>query len=132
MEEKWIKYSSKSIYSEVYDIDRLTDINDKLSIYLLSEDRKITTIIFDGGVDSYRKSDETARVATISRICHNANDDFFFSQWPVYLVENSQYIHWLRKESCGIYDNISYKHYAIVTSNNLIEIVSRFEPLIIT
>ena len=49
---------------------------------------------------------------------------FFFE------VKNSELIKWCVQESCEFYENNQLKHYCIVTSEEMIDIVSTFEPII--
>ena len=59
------------------------------------------------------------------------NDRFFFRYWFLYKVENSKLAKWAEEESCGIYEAGQLTHYCIVTCEEIIDVLSTFEPSII-
>lgn len=46
----------------------------------------------------------------------------------LYKIENSEYIKWLKQQSYGMYDGVGYKHYCRLTLDEVIEVISEFEP----
>ncbi|MBU9828167.1 hypothetical protein [Rahnella perminowiae] len=48
----------------------------------------------------------------------------------IYSVDKSQYLEWLSKQSFGIHDGESITHYLIVTSDDVIDVLSSVSPLI--
>ena len=46
----------------------------------------------------------------------------------LFRIENSKLSDWVTEESCGIYDSSELIHICIVTDEDLIDIISTFEP----
>ena len=51
-----------------------------------------------------------------------------FNGNPIYIVENSLFNKWMIEESAGIYTDST--HYAIVTMNDIVDVLSYQEPII--
>lgn len=73
------------------------------------------------GRDAYRNTDEGARL----RLQELGQD---FSLSSLYIVENSSWLEWFYKENYGILKGLGIKHYAIITQNDIIEVLNRSEP----
>ena len=70
----------------------------------------------------YRNIDEGSFLKTLHAITEQ-------ERWALYTVENSSLISWFQEESYGvIYRNRQIVHYAILTPNDCIDILSEHEP----
>ena len=45
-------------------------------------------------------------------------------------VKNSSYLRWLSEESVGMIDNLNAHHYALITTNVVVDIISSIEPMV--
>lgn len=118
---KWIPIEDlpKSIY-----LHSLTDNNNGLTLIFENEDETIKIIVnFESSAISYRNTDETGLLSTIKH-WHDNYDKYFF-KWPFHKSQNSSYIRWLEDER-GYIDEI--EHYAFITPNDIIEVLSIAPP----
>jgi hypothetical protein len=58
------------------------------------------------------------------------SDKYFFRNWFLFQVENSKLSRWAAEESCGFYEEEELKHFCIVTSEELIDILASFDPTV--
>ncbi|WP_375180209.1 hypothetical protein [Enterococcus rotai] len=81
-----------------------------------------------GFVDSLRITDEGRRIRTYNEIesIQKYRENFIGN--PLYKVEQSEYFEWIKKESAGFSTDL--EHYAIITENDLIDVLSTFPPTI--
>jgi len=54
----------------------------------------------------------------------------FYSKWPLFKVKNSNYLKWFHKESNNIYELDTVEHYVFITSDDVVEILSKYPPKI--
>ncbi|MFA6095073.1 MAG: hypothetical protein WC757_04285 [Candidatus Paceibacterota bacterium] len=93
-------------------------------ILLVGEDERspILRIKFDSA-RSYKNSDEGDLLKTIASINNPGRSSLF-------LVENSSWIKWFHEETYGIHKNKNFKHFAIYTPNDCIDVMSEFAPIV--
>ncbi|MCI5141352.1 MAG: hypothetical protein D3909_06440 [Candidatus Electrothrix sp. ATG1] len=77
-------------------------------------------ITFDPAL-TYRNIDEGSLLRSLEWADGQAN-------YPLFIVENSDWVEWFHKESCGTYEESNIIHYAIITPNDCIDILAEFEP----
>jgi hypothetical protein len=70
---------------------------------------------------AYRKVDEGSLLRTLD-LMKNLN------KFPLYTVSNSPFVKWLHEESYGIYKDSETIHYAILTANDCIDVLTEDEP----
>jgi len=69
----------------------------------------------------------------------NTNESFLLDKWHYYdrnllsqsclfVVENSDYISWIKKSALSIHDDLKVIHYAIFTDEDCLEILTNEEP----
>lgn len=58
------------------------------------------------------------------------NDRFIFRKSFFFEIKKSELIKWCVEESCGFYDADGLRRYCIVTSEEMIDIISTFDPII--
>ena len=85
-------------------------------------------ILFPGLVPTYTYSVEGIRMATWAPMQVENNDEKFFTKWFIFKIEDSSYINWALQESCGFYTADELSHYRIVTSYEVIDILSIGDP----
>ncbi len=101
-------------------VEDLRDEHDGLVIQLRAEDGTVGLKVSFDQVVAYRNIDESYRHRT-----------WRSENWPkasMLVVENSHWVEWLRAESDGVLDEIELKHFAIFTSDDCIDIVTKAEP----
>ncbi len=55
----------------------------------------------------------------------------YYDRWPFFKVKGSEYLNWFIKQSSGIYDPEEVEHYVFKTPNDIVEVLSTFEPDVI-
>ena len=126
MNEEWVVYKEDIIPVDCY------------TVISVSQDCKGTKIILEGkrysiqvkfmDIDSLRITDEGRRIRTYHEIESIQEYRKGFLGRPVFTVENSEFLDWLKKESAGIYTE--FTHYAIMTIDDIIDIAAIFPPRI--
>ena len=103
-------------------IQRISDDQDGLTIRLnLGKNEPVVRVKFDPYV-AYRNTNESFRANTVT-----ASGPFSQS---CYVVKNSHWISWFEKESLGYYVDSEIVHYALLTCEDWVEILSEFPPSI--
>jgi len=83
-------------------------------------DDPVLRILFEQ-VIAYRRTDESYRLNTIYRLKGRL-------PCPLMVVEGSSFIAWLLEESTGVLDGRPLVHYALMSSDECIDIVSEVPP----
>ena len=91
---------------------------------------KYIVIRFNEDIRMYLYSDEGMRMASYAPIQEEQGDKYYFRGRYLFLVNNSRFLEWAMEESCGAYAEIGYKHFCIVTENELIDLIAASEPFI--
>jgi hypothetical protein len=125
--ERWVPLDD--IPSTIYN-DMFLDGKDGVILEFSDEncERKVV-VNFEGGVLSYRNTDEGSLLETLNYLDQHYGTDFY-SNWSLFKVKNSEYLNWFHKESCGIYESEEVEHYVFLTPNDVIEILSISPPSI--
>lgn len=114
---------TKEIFGRVI-VDRIEDSDDGLSIFIhLSKSKKRFKIIFDPYI-AYRNMDESYRIRTFSERGGFVNS--------LNKVKNSSWLEWFHAESQGYYQGDAITHYLIITDADCIDMLSEFEPSIVS
>lgn len=124
MGEKWIEYNKNKIMRGAYEVIEVVQNAKGTKIQLESETH--TIIVMFEFVDAIRICDEGRRIKTYNE-CNGIQEyrkDFYGN--PIFIVGNSEFNAWIIEESVGIYTNLS--HYAIVTQNDIIDVLSAQPP----
>ena len=96
-------------------------------IQVFGETHKII-IHFEGVLIGLQISMETARMGTIGGYQKKLDNRAYFAKWPLYKVKNSNYSKWFIKESCGIYTEQELYHYCIISDDDIIDILTYYQP----
>ena len=122
--ENWLRWEALKIPEGKYELIKLEQNFDGVYIILDDEINRIA-ISFEPGVLAIRTSDEGDRWRTISEVVSRNSGDYFVGK-PIYVVRNSEFRHWYDKESFSTKGN--YTHYAIITGNDVVDILAMVEP----
>lgn len=132
MQEKWIQWmpSIQNISAKYY-IESLTDNIEGFRVILADSAGNSSKISmsFTNGVSAFRSSEEGFRLSTISYLDKKYGGEFY-SDWTFFKVENSEYLKWLSEQSGGISDLYTVKQYSLITDDEILDIVTSYEPTI--
>lgn len=131
MQEQWVHWEPASGLSPKYCIESILDNLEAFKIVLCDEhdSRKKIYMIFKGFVGSYKWTDETFKLGTISFL----NKQYgmkFYSGWTFFKVINSKYMQLISEESCSISDSRNLMHFVIIESNSILDIIASSDPKI--
>ena len=129
--QTWIVYNPQNIegISGAYDVEILRE-EDSLKFTVYCENKTVD-VYFRCNVPMYLYSDEGMRMAAYIPLQEKNNDKHYFNKWFLYKVENSDFIRWAAKESCGFCFEEKLFHFCIITDNDVVDILSMGEPEII-
>ena len=128
-QEEWVKLQQHKIPEGQFVITSIFQNSDGVRI-TLDDDENIIEIFFDGVPSLIRIAPEGIRMRTWGEIQLKYQDKLFFRNWFFYQVKDSKLIEWVVEESCNFYDSKQLNHYCIVTSEELIDILASFEPIV--
>ena len=129
LNENWVRWNPTHISEGNYIVTKLIQDIDGTKVMVADEHHAIE-VLFDGVTPIVRSSVEGIRMRTWGEIQLKYSDKSFFRNWFLYQVKNSMLSQWAEEESCGFYEKEKLKHFCIVTGEELIDIVSTFEPII--
>ena len=131
MAEIWKRWKKELEIPKKLVLDSLTDDIEGLILKFSHEEDKglKISIVFDDYVLSYRNRDEGEFLKKFKYIGDTYGDSFY-SDWSLFEVENSEYIQWFNEESFNIQANKNIKHFVFITVNDVVEILSVYEPKI--
>lgn len=120
MDEQWIKWEPIAGLVPHYEIDKISDTVEELSILLSQADNHDVKIrvTFTEPVEAYRSTYETFRI----KISEKYIKGTFFK------VEGSEYLQWLSEQSNDVDNGIKFIHFAITTDDTVLDIIARCEP----
>jgi len=132
MHEKWIKWEPTEGLAPLYYIDEIHDTMAGFTIKLseCNNEKNGITILFENGVESYRNADESFRLKLFPLLSKEEGIGLL-GQWAFFKVENSEYIRWLSEESYKWFDALRTTHFAFITGNDVLDVVSTDEPKVI-
>ncbi|WP_334187455.1 hypothetical protein [Noviherbaspirillum sp.] len=109
---------------ELYDLEKLSEQDGALKISLINDNGCRIRIRFKA-FKAYRKLDEGDALISLGQISKSAKPRMSF-----YRVEPSDFIEWFVKQSYDIYDAKTLVHFAIITINDVIDVISREDPIV--
>lgn len=124
--EHWIEFNLEEIISDDYEVYEICR-NEQGTLIRLSGLENELHLCFNF-VDSLRFTDEGRRIATYNDVMELQKYRSTFKGNPLFIVRDSEYIKWLNTESAGFIGKV--EHYAIVTRNDIVDIVSDTPPRI--
>lgn len=129
MREEWVELKRYGIPPGEYVVTRLLQDSAGTDIRLESESHA-AGIFFDGFPLLLRNTDSNGRMRTWSEAQLKYRNKSLFRYAFFFEVKGSALIDWCMEEGCGLYDATAYRHYCIVTANEVIDIVASFEPAV--
>ncbi|MCE0829013.1 hypothetical protein LVQ78_23805 [Buttiauxella sp. A2-C2_NF] len=121
MTEKLIKIDCNySLYNS--QLEGMRYSSGTLELVLTSEGTNKFKVVFDW-IHSFRLTDE----GDLLKMQEEQNGEMLTG---IYVVDKSTYLEWFTDQSIGIHDGESITHYLIVTSNDVIDVLSSVTPLI--
>ena len=124
MSEKYIKWVPIEPVPFPLDLENLHKDDKGLSILLNSEDHtdKFLHIRFSD-YEALREMGEEFK----TRFWHEVEIE---EDYPLFIVENSEWLEWFHVQSDGNFRDLDIQHYAIWTTENWIDILSSSKPLV--
>lgn len=131
MQEKWKLWQPISTPPEHYNLESCSTNDDYgLQIILIGDLDKRISITLPGYIGSYRITKETFITDTLIFL-ENNYDKKFYTQNTFFTIENSEYLEWMKKQVDPIaFEYYKFKHFCILTSDALIDIISDYEPTV--
>jgi hypothetical protein len=127
--ENWIKWvpaaglANKYYISEVY---RNIDAGFSVKLIESGNGKKGITLVFPESVWCYRSSGGGITPDNVFILNSPQPKD-----WPLFKIENSDYLKWIEEESEGLYEGWGLQHFCIITDDEIFDIISTYEPDII-
>ncbi|WP_379053287.1 hypothetical protein [Metabacillus endolithicus] len=130
MKEIWERWEPVHSFPKRIYLQSLIDNKNGLTLLFETGDDKTIAFNFDSGVLSYRNTDEGVLYQTLRDLDKEYGGEFY-SNWSLFKVKNSSYLNWFKKEGCGKWDyQDDVKHYVFMTSDDVVEVLSNYLPLI--
>ncbi|GKI16236.1 hypothetical protein CE91St44_27210 [Oscillospiraceae bacterium] len=129
MREDWVKLKQYNIPEGQFIVTNFTQNSEGTKI-ILDNEKVMVEVFFDGIPILIRNSVENIRMRTWSEVQLKYQDKFIFRKAFFFEVKNSELIKWAVEESCGFYEESQLKHYSIVTSEEVIDVLATFEPTV--
>jgi len=86
-------------------------------------------VFFNNSIKAYRVFDEHCRLNLYSELVQKYGNDFL-RKHNYFIVENSEYIKWFRKNSIGLNATVNLNHFVLMDSETVVEIIATNEPLV--
>ena len=124
MKEKYRKWTPIDPVPFPLDFEDLHKNREGLNILLNSEDHtgKLLNIKFKDYI-TIREMDESFK----TKFWHDVDID---ENYPFFIVEDSEWLAWFHNQSMDNFKDWDIKHFAIWTTENWIDILSRTEPIV--
>lgn len=129
MKEEWVKLKQYNIPEGQYTVTSFIQ-NLKGTKIVLDDEKTMVEVFFDGIPVLTRIAGENIRMRTWSEVQLKYQDKFIFRKNFFFEVKNSKLTKWSVEESCGFYDESQLRHYCIVTSEEVIDILATFKPTV--
>lgn len=127
--EEWIEIIRSDIPEGKYIVTKFVQDLDGTKILLDNGEHNIE-VFFDGIPVLVRNTIEGLRMRTWGNVQLKYNDKSIFRNSFFFEVKKSDLVKWCVQESCGFYEEHQLKHYCIITSEELIDIIATFEPIL--
>ncbi|MDL2327277.1 hypothetical protein LJC64_01255 [Ruminococcaceae bacterium OttesenSCG-928-A11] len=133
MEESYIRWKTGDFPEDEYSLVKFiheTERDTNRTVFFLENVPATYEIAVstDGDILALSVCSELSRMHTIIAAQRNSGQKTLFRNWPLYEVINSKYTEWVARESCLVYEPHDLKHYAIITTDVVIDIVDTGIP----
>lgn len=130
MMEEWTKWEPLEGISSKMHIEKLVDDKNGTVLLFKHENENITLkVVFEHSTLSLRSTDEGRRLKTINFLDEKYGTEFY-TKWTFFRVNNSNYVEWFNQETYNMYDAYNIVHYVFLTPDDVIEILSTYEPIV--
>jgi len=115
----------------------LEGISERLSLEALHDDYEGVRLLLEGDEPNnqtlritfdpslvYRNIDEMDYMKSL----HTFQGREHLGKWALFTVENSDFVKWFNEESHGTHENENIVHYAVLTLNDCIDVISSQPP----
>lgn len=120
MTEKLMKFDCE--YSlQKSQLERVGYVSGSLELVFVSVGASKFKVVFDW-IHSFRLTDE----GDLLKMQEEQNGEMLVG---IYTVDDSAFLKWFTEQSVGIHDSESIAHYIIVTSDDVIDVLSSVSPL---
>ena len=124
---KWSQWKPVSDLPGKMYTEKLIETCDGLEITLMArDDSRGIKIIFPYSVISYQSTEEENRCKTLGFLDKEYGTDFY-AKWTLFEVQDSALIKWVQEESC-IGDDLQVKQFTLLTADEVIDIITRYDP----
>lgn len=129
MKEKWSLWQPIPKISKEYNLESYsTDYDYGLKFIVTDDTNKKISITLEGYICSYRITNESFFMETLLFLKGNYGEDFYVNN-KFFIIENSEYLEWIKKQVDPIaFEYYNFKHYCIFLHNEIIDIISDYEP----
>ena len=98
----------------------------KITLKTSDDSQGIKIILGAGAIISYQCTDEGNRYKTLGFL-HKKYGKDFYAKWTLFEVQDSALIKWVQEESC-IGDDLQVKQITLLTADEVIDIITRYDP----
>lgn len=130
LKEEWHAWNPDYISTENCVVTQIIQDIEGTKI-LLDNEYDFYKIFFEGVTPLVRSCEQGLRMRTWSNVQKKYNNKKYFNNYFLHKVEKSNLIDWIMEEDCGFYEREELQHFSIVTSVEIIDIVSYTEPEIL-
>lgn len=129
MQEEWIKWEPVGGLKGKYSVNTMNLGEQGLIIVLssLSNSAQKIEIKFEYAIDAYRYTNDSFSFKIAGYLAEKYGREFY-GDWSFFRVTNSEYIKWISEKSCAYADEFAFIHFSIVGSDEIIDVLSRYEP----
>ncbi len=129
--EKWIPNNNLAKKYCISNIEHNNKLGFKVRLLESQSSQKMIEIVFADSVWFYRYTDESFRQDTVAYLRANYGSKFY-ANWTFFKIKKSKYLKWISNESYGMYDDMDWQHFCILTDHEILDIVANYEPEIKT
>lgn len=129
MKEEWVKLKQYNIPEGQFIVNNFTQDLEGTKI-VLDDEKNTVEVFFDGIPVLVRSAVANIRMRTWSEVQLKYHDKLMFRNTFFFEVKNSKLVQWSNEEGCGFYEENQLRHYCIVTSEEVIDVLATFEPVV--
>ncbi len=129
MSEMWKRWKDDLNLPQKLVLESLTDNMEGISLKFSDENDENTEIeiTFTEHALSYRNRDEGEFLRKFKYLGDEYGDEFY-TKWSLFEVDSSHYVQWFNEESLGIHQDENIRHFVFITMNDVVEVLSTYEP----
>ncbi len=129
MQEEWVKLKQYNIPEGQFIVNNFTQDLEGTKI-VLGDEKNTVEVFFDGIPVLVRSAVANIRMRTWSEVQLKYRDKSMFRNTFFFEVKNSKLVQWSNEEGCGFYEENQLRHYCIVTSEEVIDVLATFDPIV--